>query len=391
MTKKNIHTLLLKGQITKRNLINFEASVFAFSLFMLTPPFYVWHSISPLFFVLICSSIAFFNQKSISVGNIVFFMAFFFIYLYIPIRNQQNIFGIVVFMLILTLFILSSDFINNTLNKYIFIYSITLIPSLIVFVIVYILRIDLPHSFIKPLNPLKLVDYVQYPFLVEQNSFSNNVVPQFFAYYDESGVVGTVSALLLMISGFDLKKKINIPIFISGILSFSFAFYLIVLVYGFTFFRLRNKIILTVVIIGFVTLFKGNSLIDSYVFNRFDIQNGKLAGDDRIADSNFNVWYKHFSNSSDFYFGLGEEEGLQHNVGGSSYKNLIVNYGIVFFVLINVLLVMYSYSKLHLKKEFYVYLFILLLVIYQRPNITNYFYLFLVLAPITFMERNRLH
>jgi len=381
------NTSFLKGQISKISFNDIEAYLFAFCLFLLSSPFYVWNSISPLIFVFICSLLAIKNIECANPKHYAFFLAFFFVYLYMPFRDGLNIFGIIASVFVLTLLIMSSNFLNNVFKKYIFIYSIFLIPSIFVFLLVNFFGIDLPHLFIAPLNQLKLHNYVQYPFLVQDVILTGVPFPRFIGYYDEPGVIGTVSGILLMCSGFNLKKKINIPIFIAGLLSFSFYFYGILLIYGFIFLRLKYKLIMAIVIMGIVILFSGNELFDRYIFDRFEYRDGKFAGDNRTV-SDFDEWYKEFSKSNDYYYGLGAKAGQDYNVGGSSYKDIIVYYGIIFFDLLTALFVLRAFSQLRFRKEFFLYLVILFSILYQRPVITNYFYLFLILAPVPFLSKS---
>src|ERR1035437_6929063 len=330
-----------KIEISKSKLTNIEPFIFAFCLFLLTPPFYVWHSISSLIFISICSLISLKHNKLNNQKHLLFFVVFFIIYLYFFIRSEANIFGIITSLTILTLFIISNEFLNKIFKAYIQVFSISLIPSLIVFTIVYIFKIDLPHSYIEPLNPFKLYNYVQYPFLVQPNIVIYDLFPRYLGYYDEPGVIGTISGVILMSSGFNLKKKINIPIFIAGLLSFSFAFYLITLIYGIIFLRTKYKILLAIVSIGIIILFTENKLLNTYVFSRFNFENGKFAGDNR-DDGNFETFYGHYSKSVDYYFGIGQKASSLNNKGGASYKDLIVSYGIFGFASFLALLILFG-------------------------------------------------
>jgi len=378
---------LIKEKDSKFNLKNLEAFIFAFCLFLLTPPFFVWHSISPLILVLICSLLSINNFNHKERFTIEFFVAFLFIYLYAAFNNQQNILSIIAILVVVTLLITSSDFLKNVFTKYIYIFSITLIPSIIFFLAINFFRIDIPHSIITPLNTFKDYSYTQYYFLVQANDPLDISRHRFFGMYDEPGVIGTISAVILLSTGFNLKRKINIPIFIAGILSFSFAFYMITLVYGFIFLRLKYKFILAIMIIGVVILFSENELLNKNIFSRFEYSNGKIAGDNRTSEK-FEKFYEKYSSSSDFYFGLGANASLEKNEGGASYKDLIVNNGIIFFILFSGLCILRAFSQIQLKKEFFIYLLILFSILYQRPFITEYFYFFLILAPVPFFSNS---
>lgn len=378
--------LLLRGNVTKSNLYDLEAFLFAFCLFLLAPPFYLWNTISPLFFIAICSYLALKNSKVKNINNIGVFIAFILIYVYFAIRNDFNIFGLLTFMGICTLSITSGAFLKKVLYLFIYIFSITLIPSIIVFILVYFFGLNIHFSTIEPLNLLRENEYFRYPFLVQENIYVNMVLPRFYGYYDEPGVIGTVSCVLLLCQGFNLKKWINIPIFIAGLLSFSFVFIITTLVYGFIFVKTKYKILISAVTIGIVLSFSGNEVLDTYVFNRFVLENGKFAGDKRVADD-FETNYKKFSKTTDYYFGLGQKVSLDLNYGGATYKDLIVSYGIVAFIIFITLFILLAYTQFQFRKELFLYLFILFLVLYQRPFIGSFLYLFLLFAPLSFLNK----
>lgn len=113
---------------------------------------------------------------------------------------------------------------DRRLRKIRLCFSITLAFSIIQFILVQILGISMPAKSIQPLNKAKQASYLAYTFYVTTNQWGADILPRFFGYYDEPGVVGTLSGLILMTRKFNLKKLINIPIFIGGLLSFSLFF-----------------------------------------------------------------------------------------------------------------------------------------------------------------------
>ena len=386
MKLNSIYIFLSKGIITRMDLKDIEAFIFAFCIFLLTPPFYLWHTVSPLFFIGICCLLSLKNIVKSDTKNYILFIAFFFFYTYISIKNEQNFFGFVSILSICTLFITSPEFLIDVFKKYVYIFSITIIPSIIVFLLVYLLKINLPHITISSLNEFKTHDYFQYAFLVQPDNFLESILPRFCGYYDEPGVVGTLSGVILMSSGFNLRKKINIPVFIAGILSFSFAFYVMAIIYGLAFLSFKVKIWLIFASIGFVVLFSNNEVLDSYIFSRFTIEDGKIAGDNREADKTFKATYERFTQTNNYYFGVGAKAGQLFNFGGATYKDLIVAYGIIFFIYFVGVLTLYAFFDLQFKKEFFIFILILISILYQRPFITEYFYMFLIFISIPVLK-----
>lgn len=377
---------LLDSKISKSSFNNFEAFIFAVCLFLLTPPFYLWNSISPLFFIVICIVLSIRNIRNFNLVHLIFSISFLFLYAFFSLKNDLNFFGFLIFMSICILTIISEEFLKNVLNKYIYIFSITIIPSIIIYLLVYFFGKNIPNSIIEPYNQLRTSEYFRYPFLVSENIYDNMLLPRFYGYYDEPGVVGTVSGVILLCQGYNLKKWINIPVFIAGLLSFSLAFIIISLVYGFIFLQTKYKILIAAVIIGIVILFTGNEVLDGYIFSRFEFENGKFVGDNRIGDDYAN-FYNQFSNSKDYYFGLGQNAAADSNFGGATYKDLIVSYGIIAFVFFITLFMLMAYTRFQFRKEFFLYLFILFSVLYQRPFIGSFLYMFLLFAPLSFLNK----
>jgi hypothetical protein len=217
------------------------------------------------------------------------------------------------------------------------------------------------------------------------------LLKRFCAYYDEPGVVGTISGILFLCNGFNFKKICNIPIFIGGILSFSLAFYLVLIIYGIFFLPLKYKLFFTSVFIILLFVFNQNQvvqLVNNYIFSRMQIKNGEWVGDNRTISS-FDNWYNNFKKTDDFYWGIGREKSLIVNLGGASYKDLIVSYGVVFFIIYCLAFFFMAYGRFGLRKELYIFLFLFLAIIYQRPFITNYFYVFLLYIPIISLPEKR--
>jgi len=360
--------------------------IFAFLLFLLMPPYFVWHKIHPLIFISLCVVLSFQNIKLNSVPKAVFVFFLTIFYVYLGFRSGQNFFGFMPLFGIVLLVLVEDKFLIAALKYFILIYSISLIPSILSYLLVNVFSVKLPYEIIKPINLLKTYDYIKYPFYVQDNKLISLFLPRFHAYFDEPGVVGTFSGVLLLLDGFNLRKKVNIPIIIAGLLSFSFAFYIMLLGYFLMFVKTKYKIIGLIVIIALFPVISNNEVLNGYILSRFEIQeDGTLAGDNRTSVK-LDDFYERFSNSDDFYFGLGKEAKLKYNYSGASYKDLIVNYGIIPFIAFMLIFILYAFNKIKFKKEFFIYIVILASVIYQRPFIMNYIYVCLIFVPIVLLS-----
>ena len=355
---------------------------YAVSLFLFTMPYFVWNTpfnISPILLLLCltfsCRHIKVSHKTLIPVAIIIL------CYVFISLRGESNFMGIVTILLISHFFLLNGKFISDVFNTYLIIFSMSIIPSLIVYVLVIIFGFELPNNTIEGLNSIKQGTYYQYPFLIIYEEFGF-VIPRFFGYYDEPGVVGTIAAVLLSVRNFNLKDKYNIPIFIAGILSLSFFFIIIFVVYTVVFLKLKYKILIFGLLTFFIFYFYLNEFLYEFVFKRFEIIDGAFSGDNRIADIYFDDWYMKFQNSTSYFFGLGSGSNIIYNFGGSSYKDLIINYGIVFYILYTSSFIFLTIKKIKISKELFICSLIFFSVLYQRPMIDNIAYVFLLFAPI---------
>lgn len=366
------------------NSMQFESFLFALMVFFLIPPFFLWNKISPIVFVAICAILTLKNFQ-VERSKIFLFFSLIFFYLFVAYKDNTNFNGILSLFGICSLVLSSDSFIKEVFKKYVWIYSITLIPSIITFFLVNIGGLRLPFSYIEALNLLKSYNYIHYPFFVQPNEMVEMALPRFHAYYDEPGVVGTISGIILLVNRFNLKEKINIPIFIAGVLSFSFAFYIIMVIYVLLFLKMKYKILIILLIAGLFPILSSNDILNTYILSRFQIENGQLIGDNRVVGRGFEYFYNNYLHSENVYFGLGNRANLKVNFGGASYKDLIINYGVIPFIFFVLIFMSFAYSKFKWKKEFLISLIIMTAVLYQRPFITNYFYVFLIYVPISVM------
>jgi hypothetical protein len=348
----------------------------AILVFFLSKPYFVWFNIPASLFI-ISLSVLFLLKSKIDIDSAPYLMIFLLLYLTLLMRSKLNIYGVTSIFLMISIFIADTEYLDKVYAAYAKLFAITIIPSLIIYALVTFANYEITATILEPLNPLKKGFYYQYPFLVKWNHF----MTRFSGYYDEPGAVGTVSAILLMSRSFNLKDKLNIPIFIAGILSLSLFFYVTLFVYSMLFARTRYKITLLLIGVTLYTLLSSNEVLYQLLFRRLEIHDGILVGLNR-TEGNFDQWYESFKHTDDYLWGLGGGANDKYNSGGASYKDLIVNYGVIYFGLFMVAMSGYAWKKIQSLKYFVIYLYILFGVVFQRPFITDMFYLFLIFAPI---------
>ena len=241
------------------------------------------------------------------------------------------------------------------------------------------LGISLPNSTIEPLNEDKMGVYYRYFLLIKQdNLISGN---RFYGIFDEPGVVGTMAGVLLLIERFNLKRWYNIVLLLSGIFSFSLTFYFIAILYLLFALPFKMKLILFLVIAALGIALYSNETVYELLFRRVEFNDGRMVGYNRTT-KDFDIYFDSFIHSSDIWFGRGAGVSSRVDDGGASYRHLIVDYGIVYFIFYCFAWLLYCIRKKYSILKIALSLTVLVLILYQRPFISNWLYVFLmVLVP----------
>lgn len=360
----------------------FSIYLAAFCIFLAFQPCFAWgwafdaSGVSCVLFVAI-------SLRHIKADRKLLFLSLFlsFLYLIIAFRGGYSLLGIIALLLICPIFFMDGDYMKGVVHAFWDILAVILIVSLFVYILVVFINIPLPYDIIEPLNASKQFQYCRYPFLVMPDLGDLATLRfRFFSIYDEPGVVGTLCGVLLLVYKFNLKEWQNIPILIAGVLSTSMFFYAVVAVYVLLTAKVRYKVLTILVIAVAVALLSTNDIISELVFDRFSMEGGTFAGNHR---DHFSAgWYQQFKKSDDYWFGLGANANFIYNYGGSSYRDIIINYGIIFFVAYMGVYVLMGLRKIKGLTAIIAYMLVLFGVIFQRPYINNIGYVFLIIAPL---------
>ena len=125
----------------------FLICLFLLILIISTHPYYIWSVNTKFVFILELLLIPLWNTKCVPrrATSFILFILFYFyaaFYQYIDV----NIFGVIATLLPLIILFIDEKYWNSIYRYFFWIYSVTLIPSLIVYFGVCWLGIDLPHS-----------------------------------------------------------------------------------------------------------------------------------------------------------------------------------------------------------------------------------------------------
>lgn len=273
------------------------------------------------------------------------------------------------------------------------IFTIILIPSLILYPLIFF-GIAFSIGTVGPMGPEKEFAgdfYINYVFTYVLNSQLYHVGMfnpfRLSALFGEPGFVGTISGLILAASHFK-RDKLNVVIFVSGVLSFSLAFYFIIYTYAALNRRdLFFKMLLPGLILVFLFL-QNDPFFQKFFFGRMQIKDGWLAADHRsnyIFDAMFLDFIFDPSKISYLFFGhpilSGSSDSLVPNV--YTWKRLVWDFGIIGFILYISVFVFYAMHffrrNMFMLSHLLGYFVVFFASIYQRPYVLNELY-FLIFA-----------
>lgn len=285
----------------------------------------------------------------------------------------------------LTIPLLDNQKILKIYEKVVEVLSLLILLSIISNMLVHLFNIHLPYEIINSLNPGKGFNYRAYWFMVEPNLDVNFF--RFYSLFDEAGANGSIMAILLYADGYNLRKKRNIIFFVNGILSLSFFFIVVTLIYYLIILpvvcRKLKKLWYVVLLIPLLYFLydntKDDDFIQFFVYNRMEITDNGLSGDNR-TDKAFEVEYSSFLNSSSLLFGKGSGASIKKSTDSSTYKSLVYDYGLIWFVLFCLFWMSHSFFASRMLKVRLIYLAFLAMFVYQRPGVINTSFLFLFIA-----------
>ena len=291
----------------------------------------------------------------------------------------------------------------NMYNIYILIYTITIIPSIFYYIITK-LGVSVPYEYLESYEPIKTMHYAYYklyPMASQLTTDFDNVFHSFrlSGIYDEAGRVGTLAGLFLISENFQIRSNWrNAVILVSGVLSFSLAFWaLIFLFYLKKLAENRNiyKIIMIALIpiiyLLFINIDFSSLGVESLdrIQARLEIVDGWFVGDNRMNDDYNAIFSTLFTEGIEvilFGKGLGAMGVLQGgSVDGFSYKSLIFDYGYVGFALQFIWLFVAIYYKNEYITKSYQYELLLVAYIaniYQRPSMMSMAFLLILFGGI---------
>lgn len=329
------------------------------------------------FFYMNCPSFFSFNRKCVVFPSLLLSMAMLY-----TIRSS-NLNGYIgqLFTLIPIFFVFSliTDVKAEILVFLTKAFSVLLLISVTAWIL-FLLGVSLPSSEIS-YNDGQY--YYSNFYLFLENKIGVTIFPRFSSVFLEPGYISLLIILFLYLNEFRVMRWDGAVLFVSLILTFSLAGYLVFII-SYVAYQLRNSkmalIYLSLMgLLGFAghafftTYAGGNNPVNQLIFTRLAVEDGKIVGYNRTKDW-FDEYYKRFMKSDDVFFGVGVDAiDLESNVG---YKAYLVLHGVFGLAL----LVAAFASPLKFNRTYNAFiLFMLYVIIFMRGHHIIYWFGFLLI------------
>lgn len=242
------------------------------------------------------------------------------------------------------------------------------------FFLLYLIGIPLPS---RDANYVDLYSFTNYYFFLvdDRNMFA--IIPRFQSIFVEPGHMGTMTALLLFTQFGKWKRWYNVSLLIATFISFSLAAYGLLVPIIFLSLWIKGQQVIkkglyALVILASITTASffyndGDNLLHDLIMVRLEIEDGEMAGDNRVSD-NFKADYESLLQSSDILTG---RERNKEAFGNSGYRVFIYDYGLIGLTLLIIFYMTAMYDHRH-RKEFLSILIIATLNFIIRGNILQF-------------------
>lgn len=376
---------------------DYKAIFMALMAFFSVYPYFIWgyygFVIFGLFSFYAISSLILFEKIHISSFQIFLFLSFFLLYIIFKINHVD--YSSLAWAAIIAFFSSSNN--AQIIKAFYFFKKIivfTLFPGAILwFVHILLGNNSLFHLYnIQPFNPVKLeyqIDFYSYFFSIIPNYDVPSNFYRFCGIFEEPGVVGTVCSLLLISDKMNLKNYENKLLLLYGGISFSLAFYAIVLIYYLLFIMKNIKGLFSFSFLFFLLYLL---YVFSYEFKELIVSrmafdsNVGFSGNNRTTaylENLFNNWLK--SDIDIILFGYPNVI----NDGYSSIKQIPVENGLLGILSACAFLVLIVYKSSFLNISSYSLFFlslIFLLSLFQRPDF--YILYFILIFSFAFLKHS---
>lgn len=359
--------------------------IIAILLFLEFQPYFVWNMAGTTMLLIITLPLILILLLHSQIRNELFTTIIFaFITLTAAIAEGNNLFGCIFKLMVIVLF-LCTNYLQDV-YKYLKIIYVFIIGLSSIVWLCCICGIPLPSQEIPPLNPIKDYIYTQYPFLVVMG---DSIIDsfRFCGVFDEPGVVGTISMLMLIIDNYDLRKLSNIILFISGLISMSLFFYLCSILY-FMYYVFTKKgqskfkvlSIIFLILLSFLTY--NIEITHDTIWSRLEYdENTVITGNNR-ADDELKQYINQIRGSEAYWFGVHDNAVIEKYSNSASIQNAILKYGVIGCLMYALFFVVYVVRRTPNRTDAFFCILFLYVTLWQRPGFYLIPYVFLYLVMI---------
>jgi hypothetical protein len=203
---------------------------------------------------------------------------------------------------------------------------------------------------------------------------------RFYAFFNEPGELGTFMVALLYIQRFDLKKWYNVVFLVSGILSFSMAFYVSLMAWYVFFGNVKRKLVFIIIALAAFTYLYNNEIVYQLVFSRLELEEEMLTYRENAA---FNNWVSGV-HLNDYLFHPYQNRNLIEYA--TTWKWAFIFYGAVPCIVYLLSLVFSKIRSDHSLKDIGIGVALVAIVFVQRPFISSFFYVLMMVSPFLYFS-----
>lgn len=346
--------------------------------------FGVIFNLIPFLTILLCAAK---DNTCISTSNFryatVFAISFLSIFIFLLLFRSYTDIGIAVCALNGATLIATNDYIKiRCFNVFVKIVSLLLLVAVVEYVLFVFWGKGISVAYVYRETDSQEFNQLLFNFINAKEIF-----PRFQSLCEEPGVVGTISGLLLFVLRGDKQHRWQYIVFlISGLLSFSLAFYVLLAFHILTS-RIKLRYLILIVALVSILYFFFKDYVDFLIISRVD-QDSIGAIDNRASDildtKIASAW-----SSGQLWFGHGDLSFMHGEDAGSGAKVYLWQYGII-----GVLLLFFSYTYYYVGKikslssslwNCTLFFIVLWISFYQRQWIYHLDYMIIIMSvPLVF-------
>ena len=202
---------------------------------------------------------------------------------------------------------------------------------------------------------LTTYSYSNYYFFLLDDRDIFTIIPRFHSVFLEPGHMGTMTVMLLFTQIGKWKEWYNISLITATLFSFSLAAYGLFIGVIFLGLWVKGKEIikkgiyvvglLTVITIGSFYYNNGNNMLHDLIMIRLEVDDGELAGDNRVT-GDFEADFESLMSSSDALWG---RDRNTETFGNSGFRVFIYDYGLVGLFLVMAFYLVALYNPKYLR------------------------------------------